>query len=161
MLESLAKLSNILDLILTLATQLYSKITKINEISVVTPHFYLKLVQKLIKKKSSSFRVPRWLHTKTNSCHLSHLNKLSGLHLMSLMHKKEFRGIISPATSSQEQFFSKNNFSHLHLIAKRCAVAQLWSCDPDIIILIQSKFYSRWRVLVEHPKLSIKRRISG
>ena len=50
MLESLAKLSNILDLILTLATQLYSKITKINEISVVTPHFYLKLVQKLIKK---------------------------------------------------------------------------------------------------------------
>ena len=50
MLESLAELSNILDLILILATQLYSKITKINEIFIVTPHFYLKLVQKLRKK---------------------------------------------------------------------------------------------------------------
>ena len=42
--------SVIINLILTSATQLYSKITKINEIFIVTPHFYLKLVQKLRKK---------------------------------------------------------------------------------------------------------------
>ena len=50
--------SVIINLILTLAIQLYSKITKINEIFVVTPHFYLKLVQKLRKKKPSSFGGP-------------------------------------------------------------------------------------------------------
>ena len=40
----------IINLISTSATQLYSKIAKINEIFIVTPHFFLKLVQKLIKK---------------------------------------------------------------------------------------------------------------
>ena len=42
--------SVIFNLILTSSTQLYSKITKINEIFIVNPHFYLKLVQKLRKK---------------------------------------------------------------------------------------------------------------
>ena len=47
--------SAIINLILTSATQLYSKITKINEIFIVTPHFYLKLVPKF-RKKVSIFR---------------------------------------------------------------------------------------------------------
>ena len=42
--------SVIINLISTLATQLYSKITKINEIFLVITHFYLKLAQKLRKK---------------------------------------------------------------------------------------------------------------
>ena len=108
--------SVIINLILASATQLYSKINKIKEIFIVNAHFYLKLVQKFRKKKSPPFGGPLWLHTKTNSCQLSHLNRLSGLHLMSLMYRKEFRGILSPETSSQEQFFlikKKPNFFHL------------------------------------------------
>ena len=58
--------------------------------------------------------------------------------------------ILSPATSSPEQFFFKKTFFRLHLTAKWCDgdhVAQLWSRDPEIIILIWCKFYSRWRDL--------------
>ena len=42
--------SVIINLILTSATQLYGKITKINEIFTVTHHFFQKLIQKRIKK---------------------------------------------------------------------------------------------------------------
>ena len=40
--------SVIINLILTSASQLYSKITKINERFIVTPHFYLKLRKKSV-----------------------------------------------------------------------------------------------------------------
>ena len=109
--------SVIINLISTLATQLYSKITKINEIFLVITHFYLKLAQKL-RKKVLIFR---------RSSLTTHKDKFMS------------RGILSPATSSQEQFFLKKNFFHLQFIAKRSAgddVAQLWSRDPEIIILI-------------------------
>ena len=48
--------SVIINLILTSATQLYSKITKIKKIFIVTPHFYLKLVQKIRKKNFTFWR---------------------------------------------------------------------------------------------------------
>ena len=49
--------SVIINLTLTSATQLYGKITKINEIFTVTHHFFLKLVQKRIKKSLHLSRV--------------------------------------------------------------------------------------------------------
>ena len=50
--------SVIINLISTSNAQLYSKATKINEIFIGTPHFFLKLVQKLRNNKSSSFGGP-------------------------------------------------------------------------------------------------------
>ena len=50
--------SVIINLMSTSATQLYSKTTKINEIFIGNPHFFLKLVQKLRNNKSSSFGGP-------------------------------------------------------------------------------------------------------
>ena len=120
--------SVIINLILTSATQLYNKITKINEIFIVlvTPHFFLKLIQ----KQSSSFEGPLWLHTKTNSCQLSHLNRLSGLHRMSLIHRKEFRGTLGPPTLSQEHFFFKKKFFFPSSYNKRMHWGQ---CCSDLV----------------------------
>ena len=50
--------SVIINLIFTSTTQLYSKTTKINEIFIGNPQFFLKLVQKLRNNKSSSFGGP-------------------------------------------------------------------------------------------------------
>ena len=66
--------SVIINLILTSATQLYSKITKINEIFIATPHFYLKL--RNLEKKVLIFR---------RSSLTAHKDKLMS------------RGILSPA----------------------------------------------------------------
>ena len=45
-------------MISTSAIQLFSKPTTTNEIFIETPHFFLKLVQKLRNNKSSSFGGP-------------------------------------------------------------------------------------------------------
>ena len=66
--------SVIFNLILTSSTQLYSKITKINEIFIVTPYFYLKL--RNLEKKVLIFR---------RSSLTAHKDKLMS------------RGILSPA----------------------------------------------------------------
>ena len=66
--------SVIINLILTLATQLYSKVTKIKEIFIATPHFYLKL--RNLEKKVLIFR---------RSSLTAHKDKLMS------------RGILSPA----------------------------------------------------------------
>ena len=76
--------SVITNLISTLATQLYSKTTKINKIFVGTPHFSLKLIQK--DKFMSK----------------SHIHRPSGLYLMSLMHKTEFLSILNPGHVTQK-----------------------------------------------------------
>ena len=95
--------SVIINLILTSATQLYSKITKINKIFIVTPHFYLKL-----RKKSVNFLEVLFDCTQKQ------------------IDVKRYQEV-------------KKNFFHLQLIAKRSAgddITQLWSRDPEIIILI-------------------------
>ena len=126
---------------------MYSKTTKINEIFLRTPHFFLKLVQKLKKKKPSLYGGPLWLHTIANSCQLSHLHRFSGLLLMSLMYRKEFLGILSPATSSSEENLKNRCFSPSSYSKKmRCG----WYCEALVTWLrnfINWKIYSHWRHL--------------
>ena len=55
--------SVIINLISTLATQLYSKTTKINEIFIGAPHFFLKLVQKDKFMSNESHTQAFWLVT--------------------------------------------------------------------------------------------------
>ena len=129
--------SVIINLILTLATHSYSKTAKINEIFIGTPHFFLKLVKKLKSNKFSSFGGPPWLHTKANSCQLSHLHRLTGLYLMSIIHRKKFLDIFSRVSLSPEQslkivLFSSSSFSekmHWDSFAQSC------SRDSEIISL--------------------------
>ena len=105
--------SVIINLIFTSTTQLYSKTTKINEIFIGNPQFFLKLVQKLRNNKSSSFGGPLWIHTKTNSCQIHHLHRLSGLYPMSLMNIKEFVCILSPGKKDPEKSTAAVDPRHL------------------------------------------------
>ena len=96
--------SVIINLILTWATQLYGKITKINEMSTVTHHFFLKLVQKRIKK-AFIFRGSSLTAHKDKFMSIESPKQAFWLAPNALMHRKEFRGILSPVSSSQEQLF--------------------------------------------------------
>ena len=76
--------SVIINLILTSATQLYSKITKINKIFIVTPHFYLKLRKKsvnflevLFDCTQKQIDVKRYQEVKKNFFHLQLIAKRS------------------------------------------------------------------------------------
>ena len=121
--------SVIINMVPTLASQLYSKTTKISKIFKGTPHFSLKLVQKLRNDKSSSFEGPPWLHKKTNSRQMSRLHKLSGLYLMSLMHRKELISIISP--------------SH---VTQKLQVLIIVTTHVDMISDERPKLWTKWRI---------------
>ena len=139
-----------INLILTSATQLYSKTTKVNEMFIVTLHFFLILVQKLRNSKSLIFR---------KSSFTAHKDKF-----MSNESPTQAFWLVPNVTNAQKRVpryptpwnlipravFKKQMLFRLPLMAKVCAgnnVAQPWSRDSEIISLIYCKFYSRWRGL--------------
>ena len=130
--------SVIINLTSTSATQLCSKITKINEIFIVTPHFCLKLVQKLRKKVLIFRRSPLTAH-KDKFMSTESPKQAFWLALNVTNAQKKARRYPQPCNLVPRAIFLKRNFFHLQLILKRSAgddVAQLWSRDLEVIILI-------------------------
>ena len=97
-----------INLILTSATQLYSKTTKVNEMFIVTLHFFLILVQKLRNSKSLIFRKSSFTAHKDKF--MSNESPTQAFWLVPNVTNAQFPGILRPETSSPEQFLKSRCF---------------------------------------------------
>ena len=107
---------------------------------IVTPYFFLKLVQKL-RKKSLHFSELLFDSSKTNSCQLSYLKQNFWLAPNVTNAQKRLLRYPQPCTLVPRVifFFKKKDLLLSSSTAKRCArddAARLWSRYPEIIILM-------------------------